>query len=129
MFEWSRSHDQDGQNRWSNYLETKYMASGDCQVCSNDNPRLTFTYFRTRTNLVHKAFEWEKKVKQCIFPNLLMYDMTVGTIRMYMCQRSRSFNYLGHVTSVDYAHPTAGFSLTRILAVFTPKTLFRTFKN
>ena len=30
------------------------------QVCSNDNPRLTLTYFMARSNLVAYAFVWEK---------------------------------------------------------------------
>ena len=29
-------------------------------VCSNDDHRVTLTYFTTRTNLVTKAFLWEK---------------------------------------------------------------------
>ena len=30
------------------------------QVCSNDNPGLTLTYFMARSNLVPYAFVWEK---------------------------------------------------------------------
>ena len=30
------------------------------QVCSNDDPELTLTYFMARSNLVHYAFVWEK---------------------------------------------------------------------
>ena len=30
------------------------------QVCSNDDPELTLTYFTARSNLVHYAFVWEK---------------------------------------------------------------------
>ena len=30
------------------------------QVCSNNDPGLTFTYFTTRSNLVPYAFVWEK---------------------------------------------------------------------
>ena len=40
------------------------------QVCSNDAPGLTLTYFTARSNLVPYAFVWEK-VKQCIFQKLL----------------------------------------------------------
>ena len=29
-------------------------------VCSNDDPRVTLTYFTARSNLVTKAFLWEK---------------------------------------------------------------------
>ena len=30
------------------------------QVCSNDEPELTLTYFTARSNLVPSAFKWEK---------------------------------------------------------------------
>ena len=30
------------------------------QVCSNDDPGLTLTYFTAMSNLVHYAFVWEK---------------------------------------------------------------------
>ena len=30
------------------------------QVCSNDDPELTLSYFTARSNLVHYAFVWEK---------------------------------------------------------------------
>ena len=36
------------------------------QVCSNDDPELTLTYFTARSNLVHYAFVW-KKVKTMEF--------------------------------------------------------------
>ena len=41
------------------------------QVCSNDDPGLTLTYFMARSNLVPYAFVWGKKVKQLIFQKLL----------------------------------------------------------
>ena len=41
------------------------------QVCSNDDPQLTLTYFTARSNLVSCAFVWGKKVKQWIFQKLL----------------------------------------------------------
>ena len=54
-------------------LETWYAASvlEYYQVCSNDDPGLTFTYFTSRSNLVPYAFVWEK-VKQRIFQKLLL---------------------------------------------------------
>ena len=33
------------------------------QVCSNDDPELTLTYFTTRSNLVLYAFVWDKGMK------------------------------------------------------------------
>ena len=40
------------------------------QVCSNDDPGLTFTYFMARSNLVPYASVWEK-VEQWFFQKLL----------------------------------------------------------
>ena len=31
------------------------------QICSNDDPGLTLTYFMARSNLVPYAFVWEKR--------------------------------------------------------------------
>ena len=40
------------------------------QVCSNDDPGLTLTYFRARSNLVPYAFVWEEKGKTMDFSEL-----------------------------------------------------------
>ena len=50
------------QNQKANGLETWYAASGAqiLQVCSNDDPGLTLTYFTARSNLLPYAFVWEK---------------------------------------------------------------------
>ena len=37
------------------------------QVCSNDDPELTLTYFTARSNLVPHAFVWEKGKTMNIF--------------------------------------------------------------
>ena len=36
-----------------------YWGCGAYQVCSNDDPRLTLTYLRSRSNLLPNAFKWE----------------------------------------------------------------------
>ena len=41
------------------------------QVCSNDDPELTLTYFTARSNFVPYAFLW-KKVKEWIFQKLFL---------------------------------------------------------
>ena len=60
------------RNRRADFQETWYVASGlqPIIVCSNDDPGVTLTYFTARSNLVTKAFLWEK-VKQWIFQKLL----------------------------------------------------------
>ena len=48
------------------------------QVCSNDDPELTLTYFTARSNLVPYAFVWEK-AKTMDFPEtVVVYDIKVG---------------------------------------------------
>ena len=45
-----------------NDLERWYAASvlQNFQICSNDDPELTLTYFTARSNLIPYAFVWEK---------------------------------------------------------------------
>ena len=45
-------------------------------VCSNDDPGLTVTYFKSRSNLVPYAFAWEK-VKR-FFRTIMVCDIKVG---------------------------------------------------
>ena len=49
-------------------LSMQYWLLEYYQVCSNDDPGLTLTYFTARSNMVPYAFAWEK-VKQWIFRN------------------------------------------------------------
>ena len=44
------------------------------QICSNDFPGLTLTYFKARSNLVPYAFEGEKGFSETI----VVYDVKVG---------------------------------------------------
>ena len=68
------------------------------QVCSNNAPGLTLTYFVARSNLVLYAFIWEK-VKTMDFSEIIVvYDIKVGRcsqlneyMMLYEYQRSRSF--------------------------------------
>ena len=39
------------------------------QICSNDDPELTLTYFTIRSNLVPYAFVWEKRENNGFFRN------------------------------------------------------------
>ena len=49
-------------NQKANDLESWYAASviEYFQICSNDDPELTLTYFTARSNLIPNAFVWEK---------------------------------------------------------------------
>ena len=48
------------------------------QVCSNDDPGLTLTYFKARSNLVPYAFVWEKGKTMDISETIVVYDVKVG---------------------------------------------------
>ena len=68
------------------------------QICSNDDPGLTLTYFMARSNLVQYAFVWEKGKTMDFSETVVAYDVKVGrcsSLNDYMniCeyQRSRSF--------------------------------------
>ena len=68
------------------------------QVCSNDDPELTLTYFTARSNLVPYAFVWEKGKTMDFSETIVVYDVEVGRcsyLNQYMnlheYQRSRSF--------------------------------------
>ena len=72
------------------------------QVCSNDDPGLTLTYFTTRSNLVPYAFVWEKVKTIDFSETIVVYDINVGIcgqlngyMKLYEYQRSRSLIDLG----------------------------------
>ena len=47
------------------------------QVCSNDDPGLTLTYFTARSNLVPYAFKWEKDKTMEFSETIVVYDVKV----------------------------------------------------
>ena len=72
------------------------------QVCSNDDPGLTLTYFMAGSNLVTYAFVWEKGKTMDFSETIVVYDIIVGRcskvneyMNLYEYQRSRSFIDLG----------------------------------
>ena len=69
------------QNQKANDLESWYVASGhECyQVYSNDDPKLTMTYFTARSNLVPYAFVWEKGKTMDFSETVVVYDLKLAT--------------------------------------------------
>ena len=51
------------------------------QICSNDDPGLTWTYFTARSNLVSYAFVWKKCKIMDFSEIILVYDIIVGRCR------------------------------------------------
>ena len=49
------------------------------QVCSNDDPGLTLTYFMARSNLFPYAFVWEKGKKIDFSETIVVYDFKLAT--------------------------------------------------
>ena len=71
-------------------------------VCSNDDPGLTLTYFMTRSNLVPYAFVCEKVKTMDFSETIVVYDIKVGIcsqlnekMKLYEYQKSRSLIDLG----------------------------------
>ena len=72
------------------------------QVCSNDDPGLTLTYFTARSDMLPYAFVWEKVNTMDCLETIVVYDVKVSRcsqlneyMRLYGYQRSRSLNDLG----------------------------------
>ena len=49
------------------------------QVCSNDDPRLTLTYFTARSNLVPYAFVWGKGKTMDFLETIVDCDLKLAT--------------------------------------------------
>ena len=65
---------------------------------SNDDPGLTVTYFRARSNLIPHAFVWEKGKTMDFSETIVSYAINVGRcsqlheyMKLYEYQMSRSF--------------------------------------
>ena len=67
-------------NRNADDLETWYTALSIrvLQVCSNDAPGLTLTYFTASSNLVSSAFVWEKVKTMDFSETIVVYDINIG---------------------------------------------------
>ena len=72
------------------------------QVCSNDDPWLTLTYFTARSNFVPYAFVWKDGKTMDFTETIVVYDIKVGRccqlneyMKLYEYQRSGSFIDLG----------------------------------
>ena len=68
------------------------------QICSNDDPELTLTYFTARSNLIPYAFVWEKDKIMDFSETIVVCDIKVGRFSLlneymnhYEYQWSRSF--------------------------------------
>ena len=49
------------------------------QICSNDDPGLSLTYFTARSNLVPYAFVWEKGKTIDFSETIVVYDFKLAT--------------------------------------------------
>ena len=50
-----------------------------CQVCLNDDPELTLTYFTARSNMVLYIFVWEKGKTTDFSETIVVYDLKLAT--------------------------------------------------
>ena len=75
------------------------------QVCSNDDPGLTLTYFTATSNLVPYAFVWEKGKTMDFSDTIVVCDRKINRcsqlneyMKLYEYQRSRLFIDLGPIS-------------------------------
>ena len=59
-------------------LDTHYWVLEYYQVCSDDDPGLTLTYFTAVSNVVPYAFVWEKGKTMHISETIVFYNVKVG---------------------------------------------------
>ena len=74
-------------------LGMPHRVLGYYQVCSNDDPGLTLTYFTARSTLVPYAFGWEKGKTMDFSETIVVYDgrsdkKVLYTIQLYTCIKS-----------------------------------------
>ena len=60
-------------------LGMQYWVRKYYQVCSNDDPGLTLTYFTTRSNLVSYVFVWENGKTMDFSETIVIYDLKLAT--------------------------------------------------
>ena len=60
-------------------LGMQYRVHEYYQVCSNDDPGLTLTYFTAMSNLVPYAFVWEKGKTMDFSETIVFYDLKLAT--------------------------------------------------
>ena len=60
-------------------LDVQHSVHEYYQVCSNDDPGLTLTYFTARSNLLPDAFVWEKGKTMDFSDTIVVYDLKPAT--------------------------------------------------
>ena len=59
-------------------LDMQHRVLGYYQICSNDDPGLTLTYFTARSNLVHYVSVLEKGKTMDFSETIIGYDIRVS---------------------------------------------------
>ena len=59
------------------------------QVCSDDDPELTLTYFMARSDLIPYAFVWEKGKLMDFLETIVVFDIKVGRLHLL-------YEYMNH---------------------------------
>ena len=83
------------------------------QVCSNDDPELTLTYFTARSNLIPYAFVWEKGKIMDFSETIVVYDIKVGRFSLlneYMNHYIMNIKGQGHSLNFVQGHSDSTFS-------------------
>ena len=81
------------------------------QVCSNDNPGFTVTYFTAKSNLVPYAFVWEKGKIMDFSETVVVYDIKVGRFS----QLNEYMNLYEYQRSIDLCPRSLRFNIFKLL--------------
>ena len=74
------------------------------QICSNDDPGLTLTYFTARSNLVPYAFVWEKGKTMGFSETVVIFDLKLATDD----QSDKKFLLTSKLCPLGAVHPAPG---------------------
>ena len=74
-----KSSSPEPNGRWPWNLVCKHWVLKYYQVCSNDNPGLTLTYLKAKSNLVPYAFVYEKGKIMDFSETIVVYDLKLAT--------------------------------------------------
>ena len=84
------------------------------QICSNDDPGLTLTYFTARSNLVPYAFVWKNGKTIDVSETIVVYDIKVGRC-CQLNEYTNLWNIKGQRSFIDLRWRSLRFNIFKLL--------------
>ena len=92
-------------------LGMQHWVLGYYQICSNEDPGLTLTYFMARSNVVPYAFVWEKGKTVDISETIVVYmSKLVDAVNKMCTWPYMNVNGQGHSLTLVQGHSYSTFS-------------------